>query len=97
MTDVVTDETVPRRRRTAKIRRLRGTLVVSGPVDAYELTDAAALIFQSADGVRTIGEIGKLVADEYDVPLAEAVADANELITDLIDCQVMEIAQRQVR
>lgn len=94
MTDV-TERTVPKRRVTARIRRFRGVLMVGGPVDTYELSDSAAFIFRSVDGTRTVGEIGELVADEYGVPLAEAVADAHELVTTLIECQIMEVVDGQ--
>lgn len=86
----VTAGTVPKRNLTARVRRFRGTLVVAGLEDAFELTDSAEFIFRAVDGVRTIAQIGELVAAEYGVSLAEAVVDVSELINELVEHQIMD-------
>jgi hypothetical protein len=86
----MTARTVPKRRVTARIRRFRGVLMVAGPMETFELTDSAEFVFRAVDGARTVAEIGELVAETYGVSLAEAVADISELISELVEHQIME-------
>ncbi len=90
MNDVVTTQTVPKRRVTARVRRHGGALLVAGPVDVFELRDSAEFIFRAVDGIRTVAQIADLVAQNYDVPLDEAVADIRELVGTLIEYEIME-------
>jgi hypothetical protein len=90
VSDAVTAQTVPKKRVTTRVRRFRGAILVAGPAESFELTESAAFIFRAVDGSRTVAEIGALVAQTYDVPPAEAVADATELISSLIEHQIMD-------
>lgn len=90
MSGEVTVRTVPKRRVTARVRRFQGALLVAGPVETFELTDSAEFIFRAVDGIRTIAEIGELVARTYDVPLDEAVLDISDLVSSLIEYKIME-------
>lgn len=49
----------------------------------YTLNDVAARIWELIDGVRTTGEIGQLIAAEYDVSLVEAEEDIEGYIGQL--------------
>jgi len=74
---------VPSRRLDARARRIRGALTVAGPENAFELSETAELIFRSANGKRTVSEIGAIVAERYDVDAGTAAADALELLAQL--------------
>lgn len=49
----------------------------------YTLSPVAARIWALIDGKRTVEDIVGMIVDEYDVPRETAVADAQQLLTDL--------------
>jgi hypothetical protein len=63
-------------------REIDGEAVIISPEDSYvhELNETASLIWKSADGEHSADEIAQAVAKSYDVGLAEAKADVDELI-----------------
>lgn len=86
----VAGQLVPRPKLDARVRNLGGTLVVGWADRSVELDDVTALIWRAADGRHTIADIGKLVADEYDVGLAEAISDATSVLTQLHEMELIE-------
>lgn len=60
-----------------------GLLVV--PREAWQivLNGVGARAFELLDGRRSLGQIADLVAEEYDVPVGQALADIAELLEDL--------------
>ncbi|MFG2349680.1 PqqD family protein [Streptomyces phaeochromogenes] len=73
------------------MRNHRGTLLVSGPLENYELTESAEFIFRSIDGKNTIEHIGALVSERYEVPPSVAVGDVVEFITDLLENRIVDL------
>lgn len=82
---------VPRRRLDARTRRFRGTLLVASDDQMLELSESAEFIYRNIDGARSVADIGRLVAAEYDIDEATAEADLVELLTDLADKHIVDI------
>jgi len=63
-------------------REIDGEAVIISPEDSHvhELNETASLIWKSADGKHSADEIARVVAESYDVGLAAAKADVEELI-----------------
>ncbi|GII77159.1 hypothetical protein Sru01_21410 [Sphaerisporangium rufum] len=91
MTAQVAARSVPRVRDDVRVRRYRGRLLVAGPVDAYELTESAEFVFRRIDGRRTAGDIGALLAQEYDIAAAVAGQDVLDLLGELTVHQIIEL------
>lgn len=67
-----------------RVRNTGGRLVVTADGASLELSESAGFVFGRVDGTRTVGEIGALLAAEYDIDLAEATADAAEVLAELL-------------
>jgi hypothetical protein len=61
----------------------RGTVVV--------LNEVGAAIWRQLDGVRTAGQIARLLAAEYDTTLAEAERDTLDFLADLVERGVVTL------
>ena len=63
-------------------REIDGEAVIISPEDSHvhELNETASLIWKNADGKHSADEIARVVAESYDVGLAAAKADVEELI-----------------
>lgn len=90
-----TDETigagsVPRRRLDSRVRTMRGKTLVAGARQALELDETATFIWRRLDGTATVGQIAEALAAEYDVDAETALADVIELVSDLVECEVVE-------
>ena len=66
-------------------REIDGIVVVISPADSvlHELNPTAGFIWKHATGERTTEEIARLLADEFEVDAATALADTRELIAEL--------------
>lgn len=66
-------------------REIDGVVVVISPEDSvlHELNPTAGFIWKHATGERTAEEIARLLADEFEVDAATALADTRELIAEL--------------
>lgn len=87
---VVTAAAVPRWRIDVRVRTMRGKVLIAGPRETLELADTAAYIWRLIDGTRTIQQIAHAVSSEYDVDTRTAFTDATDLITELLNCEVIE-------
>lgn len=76
---------VPMLRLDTSIRRYRGLIRVatSQAEDVLELSDVAGWIFLRIDGTRSVRDIGRELAQQYDIDEETACADTLELLTDL--------------
>lgn len=81
-TEAATDR-VPRRKLDSRVRNYRDSLLVAGPQQAFKLSDTAAFVWRSLDGERTVADVARLVAAEYDVDYATALSDVDELLETL--------------
>jgi hypothetical protein len=86
-------ESVPVRPLTTRARRYRGRLVIASPTVSLELNEIGTLIFAQVDGRTSVGEIARLIADEYEVPVSEVTADVLELVDDLLDRQLIVLRE----
>ena len=82
---------VPARRLDARIRNIRGTILVAGPHEVLELTETAAFVWNRIDGDRTIRDLGWALASEYDVPVETATEDVAELVDELVANEIVSI------
>lgn len=76
-----------------KIRNYQGKTLVSGYEHAFELSESAAFVCRQVDGSRTVGDIGKLVAEEFDVAEELATEDAIELLTQLVANDILVVRE----
>ncbi|MCU1640740.1 MAG: hypothetical protein JWN03_1015 [Nocardia sp.] len=77
-------ESIPVRRLDIRVRSIRGSLlVVNHEHQMIELADVGALLFRSADGKRTIGELAGLLVAEFGIDVESALADTVEFMADL--------------
>ena len=90
--DVAPDR-VPARSFTARIRNVRGTILVAGPEQVFELDDSAAFVWRQIDGTRTIGEIGQALAAEYDVDPEAATRDVLEFVDGLVASEILSVRE----
>lgn len=67
-----------------RVRNSGGRLIVAADGTSLELSESAGFVFRQVDGTRTVGEIGALLAAEYDIDVAEATADAAEVLAELL-------------
>jgi hypothetical protein len=74
---------VPSYRPDVRIRNVRGGYLVAVAGNAFELSETATFIWKNINGRNSIAEIGKLLADEYDVDEETAIADTKEILQDL--------------
>jgi len=81
---------VPRRTLGVRVRRVDGNLVVGLESEALELTDAAKLIYESANGRNRVDDIVGIVADTYEAEPTEVSDDVHEFLDELTDRGVVE-------
>lgn len=84
-------QSVPARRREARVRKYRGKLFVSNSVDAFELNDIAEFIFRQADGAQTLQQISERLAAEYNLPLPQAMAHTASALTELVSHAMLTV------
>lgn len=83
---------VPTRRLDARVRNVRGQMMIAGPTQAFELSETAAFIWRQIDGSNTVAQIGRLLAAEYEVDEQTAVEDTAEVIVELAASSVITLA-----
>ncbi|MGW6685491.1 PqqD family protein [Streptomyces sp. NPDC054961] len=83
-TGPLTRESVPTVRPDIRVRKIRGTLVVAVPEQAFELAETAAFLWKRIDGVRSVGRIGELLAEEYEIDVETAVEDTLAVLAELV-------------
>jgi hypothetical protein len=82
----------PRRRLGIWLRRQHGLIQVGYRDTALELSDSAQILFENADGNRTLQQLADLLVAEYGISSEEALADTAEFIGSMIERQLMVIA-----
>jgi pyrroloquinoline quinone biosynthesis protein D len=84
-------EAVPRRRLDVRIRRFRGAVLVANATQAFELDDVAAFLLMKVDGVRSVEQLGELMAEKYGLSAIEARTTTVELLDEMREHGVLEI------
>jgi hypothetical protein len=67
-----------------RVRNSGGRLMVTADGTSLELSESAGFVFRQVDGIRTVREIGALLAAEYNIDVDEATADAAEVLAKLL-------------
>ncbi len=88
---------VPCRRLEARARKYRGKLFVANAAQAFQLDEVAEFIFRQIDGTASMREIGEKVAVRYGSPLDDAIADAADLVEQLVQRHVLEVVADPVQ
>jgi len=86
-------DTVPARALTSRIRKFQGAVYVMAGEQAFELDDIAGFVYRQVNGIRSLADIGAVLAQEYAIDLPEAIADVTELIVELAEHQVVELRE----
>lgn len=63
--------------------RITGQTMLLGPETALALNEVAVAVLELSDGERTIEEIARELAKEYEAPPEEMLKDIDELLTRL--------------
>ncbi|MFG3025005.1 PqqD family protein [Streptomyces sp. NPDC048254] len=82
---------VPRRSLGFRVRRVGSGLVIGFKDQALELSGSAELIYRCVDGHRTVEDVAAVVAAEYGIKEAQALADAAEFIGELAALGILTI------
>ncbi|MEO7259682.1 MAG: PqqD family protein [Jatrophihabitantaceae bacterium] len=82
----------PRRRLGLWLRRQHGLIPVGYRDIAVESSGTAQLLFENADGSRTLHQLAGLLVAEYGISSEDALADTAEFIGSMIEHQLMVIA-----
>lgn len=82
----------PWRRLGLWLRRQHGLIQVGYRDIAVELSDTAQLLFDNADGSRTLQQLADLLVAAYGISSEDALADTAEFVGSMIEHQLMVIA-----
>jgi hypothetical protein len=76
-------KTVVRPRLDVRVRRVDGRFLVVLADQSYSLSESTAFIWRRADGRRTVEDLARLVATEYDTDFGTALEDTADVLTEL--------------
>jgi hypothetical protein len=62
----------------------------------YNMDETGALVWELLGAGRSVGEIGRTLAQRYDVPREQADADVRQLIAQLVEENLVVVADREV-
>ncbi len=87
----------PQRNPKLAWREIDGEAVIISPADSHvhELNETASLIWKNADGKHTVEEIAAAVAADYDVSVAVARRDVQDMIIALSEKGLLAAPTRQ--
>jgi Coenzyme PQQ synthesis protein D (PqqD) len=88
---VIGAKTVVKRALDARVRQVGDRQLIARGQQVLELNELAAVIWRLADGSRSAADIGQAVAEEYEVPPDEALADVLEFLTELADARFLTV------
>ncbi|MGW4272667.1 PqqD family protein [Streptomyces sp. SID10815] len=71
---------VPSCRPDVRVRNVRGNFLVAVANNAFELSESASFIWKQIDGRRSVGDIGRLLAGEYEIDEETAIVDTKEIL-----------------
>ncbi|MFI0796864.1 PqqD family protein [Micromonospora rubida] len=82
MSAPISPETVVLPRFDVRVRRVEGSFLVGFAQATYSLSESGAFLWYRIDGRRTVSQLAELLAVEYDVDRATALADTVEVVTE---------------
>jgi Coenzyme PQQ synthesis protein D (PqqD) len=86
-----TEDRIPRRSLTARVRNVRGRITVAGADQPLELSDTATFLWRSIDGRRSVRDLADALCAEYDIDRDTAMADVVELVEVLNGAGVVDL------
>lgn len=81
---------VPRRVLGIRVRRSGEDLLLGFEDNALLLDGSAVLIYTAVDGTRSVGDVARVLVDEYGIDEEEALADVTEFLAGLTVKKVIE-------
>ncbi|MBK3643153.1 MULTISPECIES: PqqD family protein [Streptomyces] len=81
---------VPRRVLGIRVRRSGEDLLLGWADQALRLDGSAALVYASVDGTRGVGDVARVLVEQYGIDEEEALADVTEFLADLTARNVIE-------
>lgn len=84
--------TIPLPRLDLRMRNTGEAILLGWREVFIELTDSAVDLWRLVDGHRSVAEIGALIAEEYGIEVAEAVADVGETLSVLAEARFVRLA-----
>lgn len=88
---MIEPDALAKRALDARVRRVAGTQMVARGQDVLELNEVAAVVWNLADGSRSLVEISTHVMTEYEVSEEEALADVTEFVTEMVNAGFMSV------
>lgn len=82
---VLSADVIPGKSLHVRVRNFKGKTLIAADNDVRELSPSALSIWRSVDGTRTLSEIASLLASEYGIDQATALADVTEFLAELGD------------
>lgn len=95
METTISDSSSIRRAEQVASRAIAGKMVLmKAPISTLNtLNGVAGFIWEKLDTPKTIDELAKLIADEYEVSLDEAVVDLLSFVKDMLRKELIELAE----
>ncbi|WP_266389032.1 PqqD family protein [Streptomyces canus] len=81
---------VPRRVLGIRVRRSGEDLLLGFADQALLLDGSAALVYANVDGTRSVGDVSRVLVDQYGIDEEEALADVTAFLADLSAKNVIE-------
>jgi len=83
---------IPHKQVSGRLIDDEAVIVLSESGDVEVLNAVGARIWELADGTRTIAEIAQRIEAEYSVASAQAVADVQAFVVQLVDERIVTIS-----
>lgn len=86
-------DTIAERALDVRVRRIGESQMIARGADVRELNDVAAVVWKLANGTRSMHQISEEVVAEYDVGQTEALEDAIEFVSEMVEAGFMQVKQ----
>jgi hypothetical protein len=84
------DDTRPLRAFDVRVNESNGSLLLVRGMDAFELGDVEAVIWQHCDGTKTVDDIATTLVDEFAVEREVALRDVKAFVSELRSVDLLE-------
>lgn len=81
----------PQKRANIRAHRIEGEAVLYNEADrtTFHLNETAVFIWDSCDGHRTLGDLGRMLSECYEVEAVTAQDDVDQIVAFLADSQLV--------